>query len=51
MEYTRLINHANVMIQGDKVDKKDIQAMHRIGEKGNVICKFINRIFVYEALH
>ena len=30
--------------------KLDIQAVHRVGKKGNTIAKFVNRKFAYEGL-
>ena len=50
-EVIRIYNTAQVIVDGDEVSAKDIQAAHRIGKKGVVICKFVNRKWAYEGLY
>ena len=49
-EVQKIFEAAEVKIHGDSLQGKDIQAVHRIGKKGVVICKFVNRKFAREEL-
>ena len=49
-ECLKILKAAKVKIGNKFASTHDIQAAHRIGRKGTVILKFVNRKFAYEAL-
>ena len=49
-EILKVFQAAEVKVHGENLQERDIQAAHRIGKKGVVICKFVNRKFAREGL-
>ena len=50
-EIVKIYAAAQVVVDGDALERKDIQACHRIGKKNVTICKFVNRKFANEGLY
>ena len=49
-EVVKIFEAANVIVDGDLLEKNQIQACHRIGKKGVTICKFVNRKYANGGL-
>lgn len=49
-EVIGIMKDTKVSVNRQPIKKMDIQATHRIGKKGTVICKVVNRKFIREAL-
>ena len=49
-EVIEIFKDAKVSLNRQPLKKTDIQATHRIGKKGVVICKVVNRKFIRKAL-
>ena len=50
-EVIKIYTAAQIVVDGDTLERRDIQACHRIGKKGVTICKFVNRKFANEGLY
>ena len=50
-EVVRIFDMAKVVVNNSKLDKSQIQGCHRIGKKGNVIVKTVNRKYAMESLY
>lgn len=50
-EAIKVFESAKVLVNGVKLDKSQIQGCHRIGKKGTVILKTLNRKFAIESLY
>ena len=46
-----IYNEAGVKVHDESFEKRDIEACHRIGKKGTVITRFVNRKFAKEGLY
>ena len=49
-EVVKITKDADVKVNRQNLKKSDIVACHRIGKKGNVVCRVINRKFAKEAV-
>ena len=50
-EVIKVFNKAKVVVNGVKLDKAQFQGCHRVGEKGKVILKTLNRKYAVESLY
>ena len=52
-EVIKIYTAAQIVVDGDTLERKDIQACHRIGKKGVTICKLENmqtKVFIMERI-
>ena len=49
-EVLEIVKEAKVQVNRQPLKKSDIVACHRVGKKGNVVCRVINRKYAREAI-